>query len=231
MNVIGYMRVSTEEQGDSRAGLEAQEAAIRSEVERRGWNLVDLRFDVASGKSLAKRDELGRTLRDMAAGNADTLVVAKLDRLSRSVLDFAGIMEVANREKWSLSVLDLGVDTTTPNGELVANIMISMAQWERRIIGDRTKSALAAVKARGVKLGRKPGVDDDILRLMCVLRNEGMSWQKIANTLEREGVPTAQGGKWQGRTVQRLVEKRWAESTYALTADTDLDLIADAVSR
>lgn len=201
------MRVSTEEQGDSRAGLEAQESAIRTEVERRGWELIDLRHDVASGKSLAKRDELGRTLRDMAAGNADTLVVAKLDRLSRSVLDFASIMETANAEKWTLSVLDLGVDTTTPNGELVANIMISMAQWERRIIGERTKAALAAVKARGTKLGRKPGVTPETLRLINVLRSTGLSWRKIADTLDKEGVPTAQGGRWQARTVQRLADQ------------------------
>ena len=70
MRVIGYMRVSTEEQGDSRAGLEGQEAAIRAEVERRGWDLIDLRSDVASGKTMRKRDELGRTLRDLAAGDA-----------------------------------------------------------------------------------------------------------------------------------------------------------------
>lgn len=204
MRVIGYMRVSTEEQGDSRAGLEGQEAAIRAEVERRGWDLIDLRSDVASGKTMRKRDELGRTLRDLAAGDADALVVAKLDRLSRSVLDFAGIMETAAAEKWSLSVLDLGVDTTTPNGELVANIMISMAQWERRIIGDRTKTALAAVKARGTQVGRKSGVDPETVRLIRILRDSGKSWKGIAEALSREGVTTGQGGQWHAATVRRL---------------------------
>jgi DNA invertase Pin-like site-specific DNA recombinase len=204
MRVYGYLRVSTEEQGDSRAGLEAQESAIRAEVDRRGWELLDLRADVASGKSMRRRDELGRTLRDLAAGEADALVVAKLDRLSRSVLDFAGIMETAASEGWSVAVLDLGVDTTTPNGELVANIMISMAQWERRIIGERTKSALAAVRARGTHVGRKSNVDPETLRLIRILRDSGHSWQKIADALASEGIPTAQGGKWHAATVRKL---------------------------
>ena len=204
MRVYGYLRVSTDEQGDSRAGLEAQESAIRAEVERRGWDLVAMRYDVASGKSMRRRDRLGETLRDLAAGHADALVVAKLDRLSRSVLDFAGIMETAAGEKWSVVVLDLGVDTTTANGELVANIMISMAQWERRIIGDRTRSALKAVKARGTHVGRKSGVSDETLRLIRALRSSGLSWQKVADALTAEGVPTGQGGEWHAATVRRI---------------------------
>ncbi|HOY80606.1 MAG TPA: recombinase family protein [Rhodoglobus sp.] len=203
MRVYGYVRVSTEEQGDSRAGLDAQEAAIRAEVKRRGWELIDLRSDIGSGKSLRRRDNLGRTLRDLADGQAEALVVAKLDRLSRSVLDFAGIMETAAKDKWSLVVLDLGVDTTTPNGELVANIMISMAQWERRIIGDRTKSALQAVQARGTKVGRKP-VNDETRRLIRALRAAGLSWHKVADALTVEGVPTGQGGEWHAATVRRI---------------------------
>lgn len=204
MNVIAYMRVSTEEQGDSRAGLEAQEAAIKAEIERRGWRLVDTYTDIASGKSLRRRDQLGAALRALANKQADTLIVAKLDRLSRSVLDFAGIMETAANEGWSVNVLDLGVDTTTPNGELVANIMISMAQWERRIIGERTKSALKAVKARGTRVGRKSGVDAETIKLITILRGQGQSWQRIADTLTASGVKTSQGGVWHGSTVRKL---------------------------
>lgn len=204
MRAIGYTRVSTEEQGDSRAGLEAQESVIRGEVERRGWELIDLRSDVASGKSMRRRDRLGETLRDLAAGRADVLVVAKLDRLSRSVLDFAGIMELAAKEGWSLAVLDLGVDTSTPNGELVANIVIAIAQWERRIIGERTRAALKAVRARGTHVGRKSNVTDETLRTIRTLRLAGLSWQKIADALEASGVPTSQGGRWHAATVARL---------------------------
>lgn len=204
MRAIGYCRVSTAEQGDSKAGLEAQEATIRKEIEHRGWIMVEVRQDVASGKSLRKRDELGRTLRDLRDGHADALVVAKLDRLSRSVLDFAEIMETAKAEGWSVVVLDLAVDTTTTNGELIANIMIALAQWERRLIGDRTKAALTAVKARGTKLGRRSNVDPETVRLIRILRSSGKSWQGIADALSQEGIPTAQGGRWHGATVRKI---------------------------
>lgn len=206
MRAIGYCRVSTEEQGDSRAGLEAQESAIRAEVTHRGWTLVDVRSDVASGKSLRRRDHLGSALRDLRDGKADTLVVAKLDRLSRSVLDFAGVMETANQEGWSLVVLDLGVDTTTTNGELIANIMIALAQWERRIIGDRTRAALDAVRARGTSLGRKRNVSPETVRLIRVLRDSGQSYGSIADSLASEGIPTAQGGRWHAATVKKIHE-------------------------
>lgn len=204
MRVIGYCRVSTSEQGDSGAGLEAQEAKIHAEVAHRGWELVDVRHDVASGKSMRRRDELGRTLRDLRDGYADAIVVAKLDRLSRSVLDFASIMETAKDEGWSLVVLDLAVDTTTTNGKLIANIMIALAQWERELIGDRTRAALEAVRARGTKVGRKSGVDIETLRTINLLRNQGLSWAKVAGALEREGIPTGQGGRWHAATVRRL---------------------------
>jgi len=204
MRAIAYTRVSTREQGDSKLGLEWQQEVVTSEIERRGWELLEIRTDVASGKTMRRRDELGRTLRDLRDGNADALVVAKLDRLSRSVLDFAAIMETASKEGWSLVVLDLGVDTTTTNGKLIAHIMIALAQWERELIGDRTKAALQSVKARGTHVGRKSTIEPETIRLIAILREDGKSWQQIADALTKNGVPTGQGGKWHAATVRRL---------------------------
>jgi len=204
MKAIGYLRVSTEEQGDSGVGLEAQEASIRAEVKRRGWELVALNSDIGSGKSMRRRSNLGASLRALAAGEADTLVVAKLDRLSRSVIDFAAIMQTAAKEGWAVTVLDLGVDTTTPNGKLIANIMISLAEWEREIIGARTRDAMKAVRARGTSVGRKANVSAETMRLIRSLRRQGQSWQKIADALTAEGVTTSQGGQWHASTVRRL---------------------------
>ena len=205
MRAIGYCRVSTEEQGESKAGIEAQATVITAEALGRGWELLEIRTDVASGKSLRKRNELGRAMRDLAAGRADVLVVAKLDRLSRSVMDFAAIMETAKDEGWSIRVLDLDVDMTTSMGELVANIMISLAQWERRVIGERTKAALVAVKARGTPLGRRSTLKPETFRLIRVLRESGKSYQGIADALTREGVDTSQGGRWHPATVRKLL--------------------------
>jgi DNA invertase Pin-like site-specific DNA recombinase len=165
-----------------------------------------MRTDVASGKSLRRRDELARTLRDLEAGHAEVLVVAKLDRLSRSVLDFAGIMETANAQGWAVAVLDLGVDTTTTNGKLIMHVMIALAQWEREMIGDRTRAALKAVRARGTKVGRKSTVTPETRLLIRSLRSAGMSWQKVADALTAEGVPTSQGGQWHAATVRRLAD-------------------------
>jgi DNA invertase Pin-like site-specific DNA recombinase len=85
---------------------------------------------------------------------ARALVVAKLDRLSRSLVDFGSIMERARKKGWSLAALDLGVDATTPAGEMIANAMATIAQFERHLIGERTKAALAVRKAQGAKLER-----------------------------------------------------------------------------
>lgn len=204
MRAIGYVRVSTDEQGESGAGMDAQKTVIQAEVARRGWDFETMYGDVASGKSLRKRDDLGRALRTLAEGEADVLVVAKLDRLSRSVLDFANLMEKAGKEGWSLVVLDLGVDTTTPNGELIANIMIALAQWERRIIGERTRAALQAVQARGTRVGRKSNISPEARVLVKSLRTAGHGYHAIAKMLNEQDFPTAQGGRWHASTVRHV---------------------------
>lgn len=87
-------------------------------------------------------------------GDACTLVVSKLDRLSRSLVQFAELMERSRRKGWSLVALDLGVDTSTPAGEMMASVLASFAQYERRLIGQRTRDALAVKREQGVRLGR-----------------------------------------------------------------------------
>lgn len=203
--VVVYFRVSTEEQGDSGAGLEAQRAKMMAEVERRGWVVVADCTDVASGKSMKKRPQLADAMRTLAAGHADLLVVAKLDRLSRSMLDFASIIGQAKAEGWGVACLDPDVDTSTPNGKLLANVIMSMAEWEREIISERTKDALKAVAARGTKLGRRSNVPDDVLAMIRALKGQGVSYGAIARTLNDAEVPTAQGGAcWYPATVKKI---------------------------
>jgi DNA invertase Pin-like site-specific DNA recombinase len=115
-----------------------------------------------SAKSL-DRPGISGALERLDAGKADALMVAKLDRLSRSLFDFAGLMERARRKGWALVALDLGVDTTTPSGEMMANVLATFSQFERRIIGLRTKEALAAKRAAGVRLGRPRTLSDDVV--------------------------------------------------------------------
>jgi DNA invertase Pin-like site-specific DNA recombinase len=207
MRVIGYTRVSTDGQAESGAGLEAQEAAIRSECERRGWTLLRIASDTGSGKSMAKRDALADALADLDTGTADALVAAKLDRVARSVLDFAGLMARADRRNWSLVVLDVAVDTSTPSGELMATVVSAFAQYERRLIGARTKDALAARKAAGVVLGRPRTLDPAIRERIVAERTSGRSLRAIADDLTAEGVPTARGNaKWFASAVKQIAE-------------------------
>lgn len=204
--VVGYLRVSTNEQALSGAGLDAQEAAIRAEADRRGWTLHALHTDAgASGRSLAHRPALAAAIEDIESGAAGGLVVAKLDRLSRSLLDFAGLMERARSKNWNLVALDLGIDLSTPAGEFLASVMASAAQWERRIIGQRTKDALAAKRAAGVRLGRPPSLPAEVEHLIYARRELGSTYQAIADELNHLGAPTAQGGaRWHSSTVRSV---------------------------
>lgn len=208
MEAIGYIRVSTDQQGERGYGLDAQTALIEEEAARRGWNLQHVYVDVASGKSTKRRPQYAAAVKELSEGRAAVLVVAKLDRLSRSLVDFAGLMAQSRREGWSIDALDIGIDTSTINGELIANIIMSLAQWERRIIGQRTQLALGQVKRHGVKLGRPTTVTREAVAVIRAMRASGASYRTVAATLNAENIPTAQGGrKWYASTV-RAIEKR-----------------------
>lgn len=214
IRVVGYVRVSTTEQADSGLGIEAQRLAISAEVARRGWLAVAEKADLGySGQGVTGRPGLQEALGLLASGQADALVVAKLDRLSRSLLDFANVMATAKAQGWNLLALDLGIDLTTPAGEFLAGVMASAAQWERRIIGQRTKDALAVRKAEGVRLGRPPSIGDEVVDRIVREYREGVSMAEIARTLTDDGVPTARGGtRWWPSTVQTVLRRSDADS-------------------
>ena len=194
-DVIDYIRVSTAEQAESGAGLDAQRAAILAEAKRRGWHLVEGVEDAGvSGKSL-KRPGMTAALDALRRHRADALVVAKLDRLSRSLLDLAGLMEAATRERWALVALDVAVDTTTPSGKAMANMMGVFAQLERDLIAQRTKDALRVRKAQGVRLGRDRVIPAEVGERIRAQRSRGATLQSIADGLNADGVTTARGGK------------------------------------
>jgi DNA invertase Pin-like site-specific DNA recombinase len=202
--VLGYCRVSTHEQAHNGVGLAAQEAAIRAECASRGWLLVDLiRDEGASGKSLERRG-LRAALARIARGEADGLIVSKLDRLSRSVVDFGTLLEWFTEVDANLIALDLGIDTSTPGGRLVANVFASVAEWEREIIGQRTREGLAAVRAGGKAISRPAIADQPKLeRRIRRLREKGWTLQRIADKLNAEKVPTLRGGElWRPSSVQ-----------------------------
>ena len=203
--VVGYIRVSTDAQAESGAGLAAQRSTIRSECGRRGFDLARIYEDAgASAKSLDGREALTEALAALAEGKASVLVVAKLDRLARSVADFAELVRRAERQGWAILACDLGVDMTTPTGGLLANVTASVAECERRIIGARTREALAARKAAGVRLGRPRLVDAELGDRIRSERTAGTTLQAIADRLNAEGITTPTGRSWSPALVRRV---------------------------
>lgn len=206
MRVIGYVRVSTDEQAVSGAGLEAQRQAIVAECERRGWQLIEVIEDAGWSAKDLRRPGIKAALEVLEQGDAKALVVAKLDRVSRSLLDFSGLMAKAQRQGWGVIALDVQVDTSTASGEAMANMLATFAQFERRLIGQRTREALAVKKASGVRLGRPPTLPQSVVRRIERRRGRGDSLRKIADDLNRDAVPTAQGGaKWYAATVRHVL--------------------------
>ncbi|HZI37263.1 MAG TPA: recombinase family protein, partial [Acidimicrobiia bacterium] len=206
--VIAYTRVSTEEQAVSGLGLKAQETAIRTATAARGADLVAIYSDPGISGAVAPEDRPGLTdaLGAVGPGRAGVLMVAKLDRLTRTVLDFAFLMQRSQREGWALVTLDLGVDTSTPQGELMANVFATFAQFERRLIGQRTKDALAVKRAQGVRLGRPVTLPSAVRERIVAERRAGATMAAIAAGLTADAVPTAQGGaRWHASTVQSVL--------------------------
>jgi DNA invertase Pin-like site-specific DNA recombinase len=222
MQVLGYVRVSTEEQADSRAGIEAQRAAILAECKRRGWQLVELVEDAGYSAKDLRRPGIKAALEALERGDARALVVAKLDRLSRSMLDFTAVMAQAQKQGWALVALDCAVDTTTPAGEAMANVLATFAQFERRLIAQRTREAMSAKKASGdwrgekgrklgkaIPAGRPRMMPTAIVRRIERARANGKSLPAIAAALNADKVPTAQGGKrWYPSTVRSVLVGR-----------------------
>src|SRR5262249_10258295 len=162
---------------------------IERECAHRGWTLLHIEEDIQSGRTTKNRPGLERALKACRRHEADGIVAAKIDRLSRSVIDFATLLEDARKHGYNIVALDLGVDLSSVQGELIANVLAAVAQWERRIIGERTKAALAVVKKRGPKPGKKPigrprVVPDEVRRRIRRERRAGKSYSEIARGLE-----------------------------------------------
>ena len=202
---IGYTRVSTGQQVESGLGMDAQRAAIEAEVAHRGWELLEVATDAGiSGSTLRRRPALRRVLDQLDHGQADILVVAKLDRLARSVVDLGTILGRAQKRGWALVALDLGVDTSTSTGELVANVMMSVAQWERRRIGERVEDTHAQRHRRGLRAGEPPRLPEEVRRRIASEVAAGRTLRTIADSLHADGIPPLRGSRWHPSTIRHV---------------------------
>jgi DNA invertase Pin-like site-specific DNA recombinase len=211
--VYGYCRVSTEGQEDG-AGLEAQAVAIRLEADRRGWSTLELHQEVVSGgKGIQHRPVLATILERI--GRGDVLVVAKGDRLARSLLVLAQLLEASDRDGWSLVLIDLGVDTSTPAGRLSAQVVGAAAEYERQMIRARTRDGLAVKRSQGIRLGRPTISSAATLERVTQLRGDGLTLKAIAAQLTSDGIRTPAGrAAWSTSNVQTALQTAQREQAY-----------------
>jgi DNA invertase Pin-like site-specific DNA recombinase len=207
MKAIGYARCSTLDQAE-KTSLDVQRAAISQAAKQRDIVLGEVVEDAGASAKNMKRPGLNRVFSMLETGEADTLIVAKLDRFTRSLSDLASTLNLFDKRGWTLIALDMGIDMTTDTGRLMAHIMGSFAEYERKIISRRTKEGLAQTRANGVQLGRRSKISAGCRLLMTTMRKEGRSWQQIADHMTQAGVHTPSGTtQWSPSTVRYVCKQ------------------------
>lgn len=211
---LGYVRVSTEEQARSGLSIEAQTQAIHATARQRGWDLVDVITDAGVSGRKANRPGLDEAKRRMRRGDGEVLIVAKLDRLSRSLLAGAKLMKTAEAQHWAVVTTDNAVDMSTASGKFLTNILLSAAEYESAMNSARTKDAMAAAKARGATFGKPTAYPDALLERIRDLNADGLSLRQIAETLTSEGVTTTRGGQWHASSVRSVLRSERMQNLY-----------------
>lgn len=221
---VGYARVSTSDQGDDGASLSAQVAALEAHAVAQGAELVAVVTEVASARTL-ERPELARAL-ELARARGAALVVVKLDRLTRSVRDLGELLATAFGPGGGVELVSVrdAVDTQSPAGRLVLHVLVSVAQWERETIAERTRHALDHLRSSGSHLGRPPfgfrltrvdgravleadPLEAPALARMLELGARGMRAAAIAVELERDGHRTRSGRPWSAKVVRLCLHR------------------------
>jgi DNA invertase Pin-like site-specific DNA recombinase len=222
---VGYVRVSTDKQADRGVSLDAQAEKIRAMAVVHGVELIDLIVDAGESAKSINRPGMGRMLALVDSGSVQTVIIAKLDRLTRSVKDLAELLERFQRKGVSLVSVAESLDTGSAAGRLVLNIMTAVSQWEREAIGERTTTALQHKKARRQIYSRTPyGYERDgtklvpvaeeqtVISRMRLYRANGWTFRRIAETLNAECVPTKRRGQWFAQTIKDVIENRLHEA-------------------
>lgn len=218
---IGYVRVSTEQQASEGASLDAQRAQIEAYCSLYGFELVGIEVDAGLSASTLNRPGLQSALAMLDNGNADALVVVKLDRLTRSVTDLGGLIDTYFKKRFDLVSVAEQVDTTNATGRLVLNILMSVSQWEREAIGERTSAVMQHKIAQGeytggnVRYGYKVascGVkliededEQEVIAIIRELRATGLSLRKISAELASRGVVNRSGKAFAHNAISKLV--------------------------
>lgn len=221
MRILAYARVSTQEQADHGVSLEAQRIRLSAYCVAQNWPEPEFVEDAGiSAKSLV-RPGMDYVLTQVQKKQVDVLLVLKLDRLTRSVADLAPLLTLLERGNCRLVSLGESLDTTTAAGRLSLNILVSVSQWEREAIAERTRDALRHKRSKQLVWNHEPlgyqrqgdALVEDPHELRTLekiqnLRRQRKSMNHIARLLNEEGVPTKNGGRWYASTIKRIVDRQ-----------------------
>ena len=206
VRAITYARVSTAKQERGGVSLGDQGVKLEAAAVCRGWD-SDHVSEVASGKTLSGRPLLREALDRLDRGEAQALIVTKVDRVARNTVDVLNLAARADKNGWVLVILNLDLDTSTPTGRLVLTILAAVAGMESALIGERAMDTHAARRAAGVRRGRKVSIPETTRQRIALERASGLSLAAIANGLNADGVPTRNAGaKWHPSTVAKVLD-------------------------
>ena len=219
---VAYIRVSTDKQAEHGVSLEAQRAKVEAYAALYDLELVAIEVDAGVSAKTLDRPALKRALALLESGQADALLVVKLDRLTRSVRDLGELVErYFATSRWSLLSVSEQIDTRTAAGRLVLNVLASVAQWEREATGERTSAAMKhkaaqreftggeerygfRLAADGVHLEEQPA-EQELLRVARELRQAGRSLRAVAFELDQRGLKSRRGKTFAPSQVRCLL--------------------------
>jgi site-specific DNA recombinase len=222
MRTVGYVRVSTDKQADRGVSLDAQAEKIRAMAVVHDAELIDIIVDGGESAKSLNRPGMARLLALLDSGDVQSVIVAKLDRLTRSVKDLCTLLERFERRGVALVSVAESLDTSSAAGRLVLNIMTAVSQWEREAIGERTRDAMHHKRNNGERVGNlafgyrladdgqhlepDPG-EQEALTEIRRLRGDGMPLRGIAAALNHRAYRTRRGTAWRLESVARVLKQ------------------------
>jgi len=225
LKAVGYTRVSTDKQADKGVSLDAQLEKIRAMAVVQGAEVVEVITDAGESAKSLDRPGMAHLLALVDAGAVQVVIIAKLDRLTRSVKDLADLLERFTKHGVSLVSVAESLDTGSAAGRLVLNIMTAVSQWEREAIGERTATALQFKKANHRVYSHTPygftregddlvvlASEQAIISRIRLCKANGYSLRKIAGELNADGVPTKQGRQWAAQTIKDVLDNTLNEA-------------------
>ncbi len=234
MRAIGYARVSTEEQARHGISLEVQVKRIKQQAEIADYDLQEIIIDAGCSAKSFKRTGIQSAIQAIKAGEVEAIIIYRLDRLTRSVTDLDRFISLINKYDVALASVTDSIDTKTATGRMTLNIIVSVMQGERELIGERTAAALQLKRERGEYCGgvvpfgyRRRGrrlveVEEEqrVCRIIARKRRAGASLRQIAAHLERLEVKTKTGGKWYAASVRQVLNRKVGNGTLQPARET-----------